>query len=166
VGLSRIPPVRADRPPAYSVRGIADVIFAAGLAVPDGARTTVAEGVRHVRAAAVAVLALAVAALLLPSQAAGSEVPVAVWFALPFILTVSCLAIARFEAHPCTRWASPAGQRLLGTLARHPGESADDRTYLTSVAVRGVRAVGEPEVRAALAHRDRGAWPQGAHEGG
>jgi uncharacterized protein (TIGR04222 family) len=164
-GQSRIAPVRAATAAADSVRRLADRLVAAGLAVPADARTTVAEGVSQVRAAAVAVLALAVVALSLPSQAPGSGVPVVVWFALPLILTVSCLAIARFEAHPCTRWASPAGQRLLGTLARHAGESADDRTYLTSVAVRGVRAVGEPEVRAALAHRDR-AWPQGAREGG
>ncbi|MEU0218509.1 TIGR04222 domain-containing membrane protein, partial [Streptomyces sp. NPDC006265] len=28
------------------------------------------------------------------------------------------------------------------------------RTYLTSVAVRGVRAIGEPDLRAAFAHRE------------
>ncbi|MFD9460067.1 TIGR04222 domain-containing membrane protein [Streptomyces sp. NPDC060027] len=169
-GQSRIAPVRATAAGADSVRRLADRLVAAGLAVPDGDRTTVAEAVRQVRAAAAAVLALAVAALLLPAQSTGSEIPVAVWFALPLLLTVSCLAIARIEVHPYTRWASPAGQRLLGRLARHSDASDDDRTYLTSVAVRGVRAIGEPEVRAALAHRDRdaglGGWLQGAREGG
>ncbi|MCT9006007.1 TIGR04222 domain-containing membrane protein [Streptomyces rhizosphaerihabitans] len=164
-GQSRIAPVRAATAAADSVRRLADHLVAAGLAVPDGARTTVAEGVRQVQAAAAAVLALAAAALLLPAQTPGSEVPVAVWFMLPLILTVSCLAIARIEAHPCTRWASPAGQRLLGTLDRHSDAYGDDRTYLTSVAVRGIHAIGEPELRAALSHRDRGTghgtWRQG-----
>ncbi|MFJ6833789.1 TIGR04222 domain-containing membrane protein [Streptomyces sp. NPDC091209] len=169
-GQSRIAPVRATTAAADSVRRLADHLVAAGLAVPDGARTTVAGAVRQVQAAAAAVLALAAASLLLPDQSPGSEVPVAVWFMLPLILTVSCLAIARIEVHPYTRWASPAGQRLLGTLARHCDVSGDDRAYLTSVAVRGVRAIGEPGVRAALAHRDRGTGHgtrrQGAHEGG
>ncbi|MEW2166713.1 TIGR04222 domain-containing membrane protein [Streptomyces sp. NPDC007084] len=156
-GQSRIAPVRAAAAAADSVRRLADRLVAAGLAVPDGARTTVAGAVRQVQAASAAVLALAVVAVLLPGQGTGDGVPVAVWFALPLVLTLSCLAIARIEVHPYTRWASPAGQRLLGTLARHSDDTADDRTYLTSVAVRGVRAIGEPDLRAALAHRDRGA---------
>ncbi|AVH55933.1 MULTISPECIES: TIGR04222 domain-containing membrane protein [Streptomyces] len=154
-GQSRIAPVRAAAAAADSVRRLADRLVAAGLAVPDGARTTVAGAVRQVQAAAAAVVALGAVALLLPAQATGNEVPVAAWFALPLILTLSCLAIARIEVHPYTRWASPAGQRLLGTLARRTDDLGDDRTYLTSVAVRGVRAIGEPDLRAALTHRDR-----------
>ncbi|MHA5050477.1 TIGR04222 domain-containing membrane protein [Streptomyces sp. SD15] len=154
-GQSRIAPLRATTATADSVRGLADRLVAAGLAVPDGARTTVAGAVRQVQAAAAAVLALAAVALLMPSQTTESDVPIAIWFALPLILTVSCLAIARIEVHPYTRWASPAGQRLLGTLTRRTDPAADDRTYLTSVAVRGIRAVGEPDLRAAFAHRDR-----------
>ncbi|MFE5080352.1 TIGR04222 domain-containing membrane protein [Streptomyces mirabilis] len=156
-GQSRIAPVRASTAAADSVRRLADRLVAAGLAVPDGARTTVASAIRQVQAAAAAVLALGAVAVLMPSPSRASEndVPIAVWFSLPLILTVSCLAIARIEVHPYTRWASPAGQRLLVTLARHPDATGDDRTYLTSVAVRGVRAVGEPELRAAFAHRDR-----------
>lgn len=157
-GQSRIAPVRASTATADSVRRLADRLVAAGLAVPDGARTTVAGAVRQVQAATAAVLALGTVAVLMPAQtqarASENDVPVAVWFALPLILTVSCLAIARIEVHPYTRWASPAGQRLLGTLARH-SDAGDDRTYLTSVAVRGIRAVDEPELRAAFAHRDR-----------
>ncbi len=49
----------------------------------------------------------------------------------------------------------PAGQRLIGSLVRQADGSADDRTYLTSVAVRGVHAIGEPDLRAAFAHRER-----------
>jgi uncharacterized protein (TIGR04222 family) len=154
-GQSRIAPVRATAAAADSVRRLADHLVAVGLAVPDGARTTVAGAVRQVQAAAAAVLALGAVALLLPAQTTGNEVPVAVWFALPLVLTLSCLAIARIEVHPYTRWASPAGQRLLGTLARRADDAGDDRTYLTSVAVRGVRAIGEPDLRAAFTHRDR-----------
>ncbi|WP_406174555.1 TIGR04222 domain-containing membrane protein [Streptomyces sp. NBC_00996] len=154
-GQSRIAPVRATAAAADSVRRLADHLVAVGLAVPDGARTTVAGAVRQVQAATAAVVALGAVALLLPAQTTGNEVPVAVWFALPLVLTLSCLAIARVEVHPYTRWASPAGQRLLGTLARRADEAGDDRTYLTSVAVRGVRAIGEPDLRAAFTHRDR-----------
>lgn len=156
-GQSRIAPVRATAAAADSVHRLGDRLVAAGLAVPDGERGTVAGAVRQVQAAAAAVLVLGAVALLMPSQAPASEyeVPVAVWFALPFTLTLSCLAIARIEVHPYSRWASPAGQRLLGTLARHPDSTGDDRTYLTSVAVRGIRAIGEPDLRAAFTHRDR-----------
>jgi uncharacterized protein (TIGR04222 family) len=159
-GQSRIAPVRATAATADCVRTLADRLVAAGLAVPDGARTSVAGAVRQVQAASAAVLALGAVALLLPSQTTGNEVPVAVWFVLPLVLTLSCLAIARIEVHPYTRWASPAGQRLLGTLTRRPDGSGDDRTYLTSVAVRGVRAIGEPDLRAAFAHRDRPYGPR------
>ncbi|MER5912006.1 TIGR04222 domain-containing membrane protein [Streptomyces sp. NPDC001982] len=153
-GQSRIEPVRSATAGADAVRRLADGLVRAGLAVPDVARTTVAAGVRQVRAAAVGVPALGVAALLLPAH---SEMPrdlIALWFALPLTLALSCLAIARVEAQPYARWASPAGQRLLGALTRRTAGAGDERTYLTSVAVRGIRAVGEPELRAAFANRD------------
>ncbi|MEY7981039.1 TIGR04222 domain-containing membrane protein [Streptomyces pilosus] len=153
-GPSPLAPVRAAAATADPVHGIAERLVGAGLAVPDGAGTTVADAVRQVRLAAVAVAGLAVTALLMPVP---SDVPrhlVALWFALPLLLTLGCLAIARFEAHPYSRWASPAGQRLLGALPREAGGAGDDRAYLTSVAVRGVHAVGEPELRAAFAHRE------------
>ncbi|MFC4498288.1 MULTISPECIES: TIGR04222 domain-containing membrane protein [Streptomyces] len=163
-GQSRIAPVRTAAAAADAVRGLADRLVSAGLAVPDGARTTVAAGVRQVRLAAVFVLAVGAVALLMPVPAGhASDMPrdlVAVWFALPLALTLSCLAIARVEVHPYSRWASPAGQRLLGALARRtrgpggPGGPGDDRSYLTSVAVLGIRAVGEPDLRAAFAHRE------------
>ncbi|MBL3668528.1 TIGR04222 domain-containing membrane protein [Streptomyces sp. M2CJ-2] len=167
-GQSLIAPVRAAAATAAPVRDMADRLVRAGLAVPeDGTGTTIVDGVRQVRFAALAVVGLGAAALLLP---ASSELPrhvVALWFALPLILTLSCLVIARIEVHPYTRRASPAGQRLLGTLPRGTRGAGDDRTYLTSVAVRGVRAVGEPDLRAAFAHREhphprRGQDPGGA----
>lgn len=159
-GQSRIEPVRSAAADADAVRGLADRLVRAGLAVSDGARTTVADGVGQVRTAALCVLALAATALLTPAPTEMPRALVAGWFALPLALTLSCLALARVEAHPYSRWASPAGQRLLGTLPRQgAGADGDDRSYLTSVAVRGTRAIDEPELRAAFAHAQRGHRP-------
>ncbi|WP_105968714.1 TIGR04222 domain-containing membrane protein [Streptomyces geranii] len=158
-GQSRIAPVRRAAAGTEAVRGLADRLVAAGLAVPDGARRGIAFAVRQVRAAALTVVALGTVALLLPGRGSVPRDLVALWFALPLVLSLSCLAIARVEVHPYSRWASPAGQRLLTTLSRrtrtagHHG-TGDERTYLTSVAVLGVRAVGEPDLRAAFAHRE------------
>ncbi|MEU5768194.1 TIGR04222 domain-containing membrane protein [Streptomyces asoensis] len=154
-GQSRIAPARASAAAADAVGGLAKRLVRAGLAVPDGSRTTVAAGVRQVRAAAAAVLVLGATALLAPGPSDMPRGLVALWFALPLVLTLSCLAIARVEAHPYSRWASPAGQRLLAALARRADAAADDRTCLTSVAVRGIRAVREPDLRAAFAHREQ-----------
>jgi uncharacterized protein (TIGR04222 family) len=152
-GQSRIAPVRAATAAADAVRGLADRLVGAGLAAPEGSGT-VAAGVRRVRAAAPAVVVLGTTALLLPGPTGMPRHLIALWFALPLALTLGCLAIARMEVHPYSRWASPAGQRLLDALARRVNGAGDDRTYLTSVAVRGIRAIGEPDLRAALAHRD------------
>jgi uncharacterized protein (TIGR04222 family) len=152
-GQSRIEPVRDAAAAADAVGSLGDRLVDAGLAVPGGARSGVAAALRQVRLAAVVVPALGAVALLTPVQTDVSAHLIALWFALPFVLTLSCLAIARIEIHPYAQWASPAGQRLLNALARRSG-GGDDRTYLTSVAVRGVRAIGEPELRAAFAHRE------------
>ncbi|MFF3916248.1 TIGR04222 domain-containing membrane protein [Streptomyces sp. NPDC001852] len=152
-GQSRIAPARARAAGAEAVRRLADRLVRAGLAVPDGAGATVGAAVRQVRAAALAVAALGVTALLLPIHTGTPRLLVGLWFALPLTLSLSCLAIARFEVHPYSRWASPAGQRLLGALVRRP--AGDERSFLTSVAVRGVRAIGEPQLRAAFTHRDQ-----------
>jgi uncharacterized protein (TIGR04222 family) len=160
-GQSRIPLVRAATAAADAVRQLAEGLVDAGLAVPESARTTVADAVRRVRSAAAVVLLLGAVALLLPGQStAGTQGPVAAWFSLPLVLTVCCLAIARMEVHPYSHWASPAGRRLLAVLARHTGTPGDrtgaasgELASLTSVAIHGVRAIGEPDLRAALAHR-------------
>ncbi|MFE0809134.1 TIGR04222 domain-containing membrane protein [Streptomyces sp. NPDC058794] len=153
-GQSRIAPVRATAAAADAVRGLADRLVRAGLAVPDDSRG-VAAGVQRVRVAAVTVVALGAAALVLPLPVDQPRPLIALWFALPLTLTLGCLAITRMEVHPYSRWASPAGQRMIGALVRKADGSADDRTYLTSVAVRGVHAIGEPDLRAAFAHRER-----------
>lgn len=148
-GQSRIAPVREAAAVAPPVRRIADRLVRAGLAVPDAERSSVAAAVRRVRRAAVTVPVLAAVALLLPAP---TDVPrhlVALWFALPLALTLSCLALARIEAHPYSRWASPAGQRLLGALARH-AEGHDELSRLTAVAVRGVGALPDSDLRAAF----------------
>ncbi|MEU3729480.1 TIGR04222 domain-containing membrane protein [Streptomyces sp. NPDC033538] len=152
-GQSRIAPVRSAAATADAVRGLADRLVGAGLAVPDGA-PGIAAGVRRVRFAAVAVCALGACALALPLPADQPRLLIALWFALPLTLTLGCLAITRMEVHPYSRWASPAGQRLISSLVRHADGTADDRAYLTSVAVRGVHAIGEPDLRAAFAHRE------------
>ncbi|MFF2652195.1 TIGR04222 domain-containing membrane protein [Streptomyces sp. NPDC058045] len=152
-GQSRIAPVRSATAGADTVRALADRLAAAGLATPPGARTTFAGAAAQVRAASLAVVGFAALALSLPQT--GPMVPggyglLAVWFALPLVLTLSCLLIARVEARPGTRWASPAGRRLLAAGPPPEGRSP----WLTAVALRGVRAIPDPSLRAALAHRD------------
>ncbi|WP_327326670.1 TIGR04222 domain-containing membrane protein [Streptomyces sp. NBC_01210] len=146
-GQARTAAVRAAASAADAVRALADRLVSAGLAVPDNVRSHVASAVRGVQGATVLTVALAAATLLLP-QEQGADAPVLAWFALPLLLTLGCLAIARVEVHPYTRWASPAGQRLLGSLS--PRSGGDERAFLTAVAVRGVGAVDDPVLRAAL----------------
>ncbi|MGW0134894.1 TIGR04222 domain-containing membrane protein [Streptomyces sp. NPDC003299] len=153
-GQSRIAPVRTAAATADAVRRLADRLVRAGLALPE-AGTTVASAVRQVRSATLAATGLGAAALLTPGPTGVPRTLVALWFALPLVLSLSCLALARIEARPYSRWASPAGQRLLSALTRQADDAEADRRYLISVAVRGIRAVGEPELRAAFAHRDR-----------
>ncbi|MFJ2816014.1 MULTISPECIES: TIGR04222 domain-containing membrane protein [unclassified Streptomyces] len=152
-GQRRIAPARDAAASAEAVGSLGERLVGAGLAVPVDGRDGIAAGVLGVRYAAGAVLALGSTALLLPGGPDLARGLVALWFTLPLVLTLGCLAIARVEIHPYARWASPAGQRLLGSLARR-ARPCDDRTYLTSVAVRGVRAVRDPELRAAFGHRE------------
>lgn len=139
------------RATADAVRALADRLVAAGLALPGGAGTDVAAAVRAVRGAALLVVAMGVVTLLMPGQEHGPGGPLVsllVRFGLPLALTVGCLAIARMEIHPYSSWASPAGQRL---LAENDVPAAGaDRDILAAIAVRGVRAVDDPALRAAL----------------
>ncbi|MEV6265480.1 TIGR04222 domain-containing membrane protein [Streptomyces sp. NPDC051784] len=147
-GQSRIAPIRAAASAADAVRALADRLVAAGLAVPHGTRTELESAVRAVRGAAVLVVALAAAAVLMPGQETGYAGPVVAWFGLPLVLTLGCLAIARVENQPYSPWASPSGQRWLDSLPA-PVRGAD-RDLLAAVAVRGVSAVRDPDLRAAL----------------
>ncbi|KPC82822.1 MULTISPECIES: TIGR04222 domain-containing membrane protein [Streptomyces] len=152
-GQSRIAPLRAAAAAADAVRALADRLVAAGLAVPHGTRTSLESAVRAVRGAAVLVVALAAIAMLMPGQGTGAAGPVAAWFGLPLVLTLGCLAIARVENHPYSPWASPSGQRWLDSLPA-PVHGAD-RDLLAAVAVRGVGALEDPALRAALLNRAR-----------
>ncbi|MEU9097801.1 TIGR04222 domain-containing membrane protein [Streptomyces sp. NPDC048361] len=152
-GQERIAAIRAGTAAAEAVRALADRLAGAGLAVPDGVRSGVSASVRAVRGACLLITALAATALLMPGEGEIGRAEIAAWFALPLVLTLGCLAIARVEIHPHTRWASPDGQRLLGGL-----DPASDP--LTAIAVRGLKAVDDPDVRTALtsgrfAHRSQ-----------
>lgn len=142
-------PVRVVRSAAAldeAVRALADRLGEAGLALPAAARSAVAGGIRAVRRATALVLALAGAALCVPADGTAATV-ILCWFALPLLLTLGCLVIARFETYPYSAWASPAGQRLLVALDREGGHGDS----LTAVALRGVRVLADPALRAALA---------------
>ncbi|WP_371618504.1 TIGR04222 domain-containing membrane protein [Streptomyces sp. NBC_00454] len=143
----------AERDPA--VRALADRLGDAGLALRAEAEQGVGEGIRAVRQATWLVLGMMAAALCVPAPGTTTKM-ILCWFSLPLILTLGCLAIARAEGHAHSPWASPAGQRLLVELARERGEQGS----LTAVALRGLRAVTDPELRAALAYGRRGRQPR------
>ncbi|MEV4333016.1 TIGR04222 domain-containing membrane protein [Streptomyces sp. NPDC049597] len=153
-GQARTAAVRTAVSAADAVRVLADRLVRAGLAVPDTARNPVVSAIRAVRAASVATLVLAVGAVLTLPQGQRPG-PVVAWFALPLAMTLGCLAIARFEVHPYLGWASPAGNRLLASLtdraAAHAASGAGERAQLTMVAVHGIRALDDPQLRAAFA---------------
>jgi uncharacterized protein (TIGR04222 family) len=152
-GQSRIPPVRAALAAADAVRALADRLVAAGLAVPEGLRAGLTAATRQVRRAALTVLVAGLTAELLDGAGSGfaSRVP---WFALPLVLTLGALAIARWEVRPFTHWASPAGERLLrdtDTDTDRAGTAdSGGGSLLTALARRGVRALPQAELRAAL----------------
>lgn len=160
-GQSPVPPVRDALAATEPVRALAERLVVRGLAVPAGARANVAAAVRQVRLACGVVLLTGVIALLMVPPASGPG-PALAWFALPLILTASCLVIARVEVHPYSRWASPAGQRLLGRIDVPPrrrvaqpagggaDEEHDDGELLTALAVHGTAALPDPALRAAL----------------
>ncbi|WP_348652185.1 TIGR04222 domain-containing membrane protein [Streptomyces sp. 71268] len=120
-GQAPVPPVRSAVAAAEPVRALADRLVMAGLAVPDAARAGVAAAIAHVRGACALILVTAVAALVMVPPETGTGT-VAAWFALPLVATTGCLAIARVEVHPYTRWASPAGQQRLGQILVPPRE--------------------------------------------
>ncbi|WP_405858606.1 TIGR04222 domain-containing membrane protein [Streptomyces sp. NBC_00090] len=138
-GQCPVPAVRPVVAAADAVRALAERLVDRGLAVSESGRREVAAGVRAVRAAFLLALALGTASALLVPAAERTLVVAA--FTLPLLASGLCLLIDRIEVYPYTRWASPAGQRLLSGLS-----PADP---LTALATRGP-AVLEPELRAAL----------------
>ncbi|MFJ7204501.1 TIGR04222 domain-containing membrane protein [Streptomyces sp. NPDC098789] len=154
-GQSPVESVRTAVAAHEAVRALADRLGAAGLALPEEARAGIASGVEAVRGASALVLVMAAASLVVPSGGA-SPTFIMCWFALPLVLTLGCLGIARVESHPYSSWASPAGQKLLTALDRERGRGEP----LAAMAVRGVRAVGDPGLRAALSRGNRGTLPR------
>ncbi|MET9696567.1 TIGR04222 domain-containing membrane protein [Streptomyces sp. NPDC006529] len=153
-GQAPVEAVRSAVAGGGAVRALAERLGTAGLALPGGARAGVAAGVGAVRGAGALILVLAAASLAVPG--ATSPALILCGFALPLVLTLGCLGIARFESHPYSSWASPAGQRLLTALDRERGRDEP----LVAVAVRGIRAVADPELRAALSCGDRATLPR------
>ncbi|MEN8652542.1 TIGR04222 domain-containing membrane protein [Streptomyces sp. 21So2-11] len=157
-GQARTAAVRTATAAAGAVRGVADRLVAAGLAVPDATRTSLATAVRTVRGATLLVLALGAVSLLMPDQEQSVRMHIVAWFALPLVLSLGCLLVARIEVGANTRWASPTGLWLLGTLAPRPVGDHDgaDVEFLTAVALHGAHAVADPDLRAALTSTDSG----------
>ncbi|WP_033820749.1 TIGR04222 domain-containing membrane protein [Kitasatospora sp. MBT63] len=137
-----------------TVLEIGERLAVAGLATPPRVREATVLAVRQVRTAFLAALALLAVALLLGGP--GTAGPAAAWFALPLVLTGGTLLMARVDVHPYTRWAAPAGQRVLraARLPQQHGGPVDDaeRELLTAVAMVGPQAVPDARLRAALLH--------------
>ncbi|MFC7218397.1 TIGR04222 domain-containing membrane protein [Streptomyces polyrhachis] len=157
-GQARIPRVREQAAGSAPVLALGEDLARDGLAVPASLHVQLASGVRQVRLAApvVAVLWLTAVGVAPPGT---SGAPVGGWFVLPLLMIGGCLLIARIEIHPHTRWATVTGQQALARLGiprRRAAETdPDDSTLLTALAVRGPRALPEPDLRAALENRAR-----------
>ncbi|MFI0976580.1 TIGR04222 domain-containing membrane protein [Streptomyces sp. NPDC021093] len=159
-GQCRTTAVRAAVAAADAVRELSERLVASGLAVPAHARHAVTAGVRAVRGATCLVLALAAVSVLVLPQDPAERGRTALWFSLPLVLTLGCLAVARMEVHPYTRWATATGRTRLRELPRLTGP-APEQTLLVSVALSGTRAIPDPELRTALA----APHPRPAHRG-
>lgn len=153
-GQEPVTSVRAVAAQDPSVRALAERLAEAGLTVCERAQRELDAAIRSVRQATGLVVGMTVAALCVPAPGTTTTM-ILCWFALPMILALGCLAIARVEGHAHSAWASPAGRRLLVELGRERGA----RGSLTAVALRGLRAVTDPELRAALAYGRRGRIP-------
>ncbi|MFG2297643.1 TIGR04222 domain-containing membrane protein [Streptomyces sp. NPDC048603] len=152
-GQSPVADVRTAAAGAEAVGRLAERLAEAGLALTEDVRSGVDDGVRAVWGATVLVLAMCGAALAVPDGGTPTGLVVC-WFALPLVLALACLAMAAFDGRRNSGWASPAGQRLL------TGLDLGGRGFLAAVAVRGVSAVPDPGLRAALSCDDRALIPR------
>ncbi|MER6917389.1 TIGR04222 domain-containing membrane protein [Streptomyces sp. NPDC000594] len=148
-GQERTARIRERAAGSAPVRALGERLSGDGLAVPPAARALMVSALRGVRTAAALTVGCALAALVLPAGGPGPLLTL-LWFALPLVASLSCLAIARVEVRPYTRWASPAGRWLLTRTGTDPG--GDERAALTAVALRGPDAVTDPLLRRALGH--------------
>ncbi|WP_424211258.1 TIGR04222 domain-containing membrane protein [Streptomyces sp. BI20] len=146
-----------------AVRELTAGLGAAGLLVPAGLADGMRAAVRALRVAGLFTVAMAVASLCVPDPTPGHTTTVLWWFALPLVLVGGALAIARFEAHPYSPWATHAGRRALraaGREARVPG--ADP---LLRAALRGPERDPDPGVRALWRGAGRAGEPSAAAPG-
>jgi uncharacterized protein (TIGR04222 family) len=146
-GQCRTAQLRQDVAAGPELRALADGLARTGLATPPSQREEFAGAFAGVVRAACATVVLFGAGLAvslgLPGDGFGSGMRTAEWFALPLLLTLTTLLMARVDVFPRTRWAAPAGRNLL--RASRPALSP-----LTAVAMLGVKAVRDPLMRAAL----------------
>ncbi|GES28585.1 TIGR04222 domain-containing membrane protein [Streptomyces angustmyceticus] len=144
-GQCRIPRIRESLSGDAAVREVAERLVTDGLALPAAVRPGIATGVRLVRGAALVVVLCAAAALWMAPAGADGGLLLG-WFALPLVLTLGTWAVARFELHPYSDWATEAGGRRLPRASGSPAPLPS----LTSFALRGPIALTDPTLRAAL----------------
>ncbi|MGX1853791.1 TIGR04222 domain-containing membrane protein [Streptomyces sp. NBC_01456] len=151
-GQRRIPAVRDALVSDEAVRRVADRLETQGLAQPAAVRPGIGSAVRLVQGAALVVLLSAVATYWMAAPGADNGA-VLIWFTLPQILTLGLWAVARFELHPYSDWATVAGERRLpGTTGSRgaPDAPATPAGSLITLALRGPTALTDPSLRAAL----------------
>ncbi|PYC73998.1 TIGR04222 domain-containing membrane protein [Streptomyces tateyamensis] len=155
-GQCRTTELRAALSEHPTVTEIGVRLSLAGLATPAGVRENTVLAVRQVRQALLLGVLMLVAAVTLTGPADGSTAGTTLaWFSLPLILTTGTLLMARVDVHPYTRWAAPAGLRVLREIRlprqQSGGQSGDaERRLLTAVAIDGTDAVPDARLRAAL----------------
>ncbi|MGW1789275.1 TIGR04222 domain-containing membrane protein [Streptomyces tubercidicus] len=147
-GQRRIPAIRDALVGEDAVREVADRLVTDGLAVPAAVRPGVGSAVRLVQGAALVVLLSAAGAFWMAPAGADSG-PLPAWFSLPLILTLGTWAVARFELHPYSDWATTAGERQLPDVRHSPAAPATPASLVT-LALRGPAALTDPALRAAL----------------
>ncbi|GAB2588312.1 TIGR04222 domain-containing membrane protein [Streptomyces capparidis] len=146
-GQAPVPRIRAAFAAQEAVRSLELRLVAAGLAVPGAARRAVRDAIRAVRASAVLAVAMFVLAAAL--RPGGADPALAGWFAIPLLMSLGCLAVARAELGPGVRWASALGaDRLRGEPI--PAPRAADADELAALAAHGPAALRDPELREAL----------------
>ncbi|MFE1172447.1 TIGR04222 domain-containing membrane protein [Streptomyces sp. NPDC058773] len=147
-GQRRIPAIRDALAGDDTVREMGDRLVTDGLAVPAAVRPGVGGAVRLVQGATVLVLLCAAASCWTAPAGADTGLLLA-WCSLPLIITLGSWAVARFELHPYSDWATTAGERRLPRTGRSPASPALPASLVT-LALRGPAALTDPALRAAL----------------
>ncbi|MFG2094929.1 TIGR04222 domain-containing membrane protein [Streptomyces sp. NPDC048612] len=147
-GQRRIPAIRDALVGDDAVRELGDRLVTDGLAVPVAVRPGVGGAVRLVWGAALLVLLCTAASYWTAPPGADTGLLLA-WCSLPLIVTLGTCAVARFELHPYSDWATTAGARQLPGTVRAPASPALPASLVT-LALRGPAALTDPSLRAAL----------------